>query len=372
MSPVHTLRRHPMLGLCLAMLLVLGISGAALALHYATVLSTKSANHYGQALANGGAVRAVEPALTQDMISLQVILQFLADQPDVLGATIHDVENRLLVQSGLGKLPTGFTELQFTAPITLDTHIAGHLTVSLALAPAHQAFRHYLWLWTLGVLLAMMTCYFAYPRLAARTETSIGDRNMQAQPEAALVETESNELAGTPVETVIVELRLENLSALTQQLARSALEARLLMLNRLLKGTMALYSGELLYQHENRFILKVDAEQQDDAAFYAICISRLLITMLLQQTSPRLKLSARLFAANTPEALSECCTPAAAGTSPGAIWVAPSLQSDALKLHIDLDEHECVYQIKPPYQSLLERQCLQLEGLINHEDSCHQ
>src|SRR5690606_35636053 len=95
------------------------------------VQAQQEAARYGQALADGGAARAVEPALTQDNISMQVILRSLARQPDVVGATIHDVENRLLVQSG--QIPEASQQalLRFTSPITMNDHIAGYLTVSL-------------------------------------------------------------------------------------------------------------------------------------------------------------------------------------------------------------------------------------------------
>ena len=55
---------------------------------------------YGQSLANLAAKRAVDATLNHDLVSLQVVLQDVVDNPRTLLASIHDVENNLLVQAG--------------------------------------------------------------------------------------------------------------------------------------------------------------------------------------------------------------------------------------------------------------------------------
>lgn len=144
------------------MLALLGLTGALLTLHFAGEQITTDATRYGESLAERGASQAVEPALSQDLISLQAILQDITQQPRVSAAAIYDVENQLLVQSGTGNTPQHYTLLSFTAPITLDTHIAGHLTVTLALPPTYYLYGRYLLIWILTVAVAMLASTLGY------------------------------------------------------------------------------------------------------------------------------------------------------------------------------------------------------------------
>ncbi len=87
---------------------------------------------YGQSLANLAAKRAVDATLNHDLVSLQVILQDVVDNPRTLLASIHDVENNLLVQAGSTQALTHAADLRsFSAPIPLQDSIAGYVTVNI-------------------------------------------------------------------------------------------------------------------------------------------------------------------------------------------------------------------------------------------------
>lgn len=87
---------------------------------------------YGQSLANLAANRAVDATLNHDLVSLQVILQDIMENPRALLASIHDVENQLLVQAGSTKALTHAADARsFTAPIPLQDSIAGYVTVNI-------------------------------------------------------------------------------------------------------------------------------------------------------------------------------------------------------------------------------------------------
>jgi len=89
---------------------------------------------YGQALANLSAHRALDSTLNHDLVSLQVILSDVAENPSVINATIHDVENNLLVQAGRRNANPGSNHFgNFSAPITLHNSIAGYVTITLDL-----------------------------------------------------------------------------------------------------------------------------------------------------------------------------------------------------------------------------------------------
>ena len=97
---------------------------------------------YGRTLAVLTAKSAIDATLNHDLVSLQVVLQDTALSRYVSLATIHDVENKLLVQAGedpsqhlLKHLPA------FSAAISFQQNIAGYVTVYLDNPPATKHFQ---------------------------------------------------------------------------------------------------------------------------------------------------------------------------------------------------------------------------------------
>ena len=112
--------------------------GAAAALLLAASLwwlqGAKSHQHwsavYGENLATMAAKSAIDATLNHDLVSLQVVLQDVGQSPYVLFATIHDVENNLLVQSGDAVSPHQMASvLSYSSAIGFQQNIAGYVTV---------------------------------------------------------------------------------------------------------------------------------------------------------------------------------------------------------------------------------------------------
>lgn len=376
MTLTQTLRRHPLLSLCLLIQALLGLTGALLTLHFADAQIRTDATQYGESLAGRGASQAIEPALSQDLISLQAILQDITQQPRVSAAAIYDVENQLLVQSGAGDIPQHYTQLNFTAAITLDTHIAGHLTVTLALPPTRHIYARYLIIWTLAVLVAMLICTLGYRHLnrarppqsdapaPEEDEARAGTEAAQSDDAAARAEAEGAE---TAVQAAIqVELELLNIDTLQQQLSLHGYQQCLYRFNQLMQGILALYAGEKIRTDHGCLTFRVSADSLDDASFYGICIGHLACTLSQQQTSPRLRVAARILARATDD--QDRAVPPAELTA-GTIWVDPELNSEGLDKHVTISEQQFVVAILPPYQALLERQSEQLAAAVNREEN---
>ena len=109
---------------------------------------------YGRTLAVLTAKSAIDATLNHDLVSLQVVLQDAALSRYVSLATIHDVENNLLVQAGddpslhlLKHLPT------FSAAISFQKNIAGYVTVYLENPPSTQ---HFQWVMLGGIFLLLL------------------------------------------------------------------------------------------------------------------------------------------------------------------------------------------------------------------------
>lgn len=101
---------------------------------------------FGQALAGLAANAAVDAALNHDLVSLQVVLQDVAQSSRVALAQIHDVESNLLVQSGVTPSPHHLNDMPvYRAPISYQQNVVGSVSVYLErmVSPARPAFWQY-------------------------------------------------------------------------------------------------------------------------------------------------------------------------------------------------------------------------------------
>lgn len=93
----------------------------------------QQADALGQSLTTQTAQSATELLVSNDILSLNVLLNTLTKNPLVAHAAIYSVDNRILAESGTrpkqGLL--GDTEGLYSTPITFQEVIAGHLRISL-------------------------------------------------------------------------------------------------------------------------------------------------------------------------------------------------------------------------------------------------
>ena len=91
------------------------------------------ADALGQSLTTQTATSATELLVSNDILSLNVLLNNLTKNPLVAHAAIYSVDNRILAEAGSrpkqGLL--GETEGLYSTPITFQEVIAGHLRISL-------------------------------------------------------------------------------------------------------------------------------------------------------------------------------------------------------------------------------------------------
>ena len=93
----------------------------------------QQANAIGQSLIEQTAASAKEPLVSNDALSLNVLLNELVKNPLVAHAVIYSVDNRILAESGSRPVQglLGDTDGIYSVPITFQEVIAGQLRISL-------------------------------------------------------------------------------------------------------------------------------------------------------------------------------------------------------------------------------------------------
>ena len=157
--PVVDLKRLPPLfylsiGGLLGLLMVTFVLGERAEQKQAELL-----REYGTAIAQLSAQEVVDATISQDLVSMHAVMQTVVAQPRVVLATVHDLDQKLVVQAGQTNRRV-LTQI-YSAPIPLHDSIAGHVTLTMdASFPDESAVK-----WTLtgtGLLLLLMATLALY------------------------------------------------------------------------------------------------------------------------------------------------------------------------------------------------------------------
>lgn len=388
MPLITTYRSYPQLSLCSVLLLILGFLGAGLYLHNTYYNQQEQIQHYGQTLARSTARQAVDATLTQDMISLQAVLQDVGHYPAVIGATIHNVENKLLVQTGYNpKNPITGERYNFTAPIALHNNIAGYLQITLEI-PAYSRYDYYfLMIWISAVALALLTIWWSIQRQwwsrlreklpsAGAIVTTVVDKiptiqEVPIDPPKPLVP----EPPPPPEVAVRLHIRLNNLTKLYQQLNSEGFTNVLRRFEKQLQGVLSLYNGQRRLLNDDTLIIDFVGEALYDCSFRALCCAQLVNNLCARANSPRLQVSAaiqevaRASSNNGQTLLKDFVMQQQDPLNPerGDILISRHLLDETLLGHIDVDVNSGkLAQIKAPYSELLARQEEQLSKVTSH------
>lgn len=358
-----------------ALIVLLGLLAALLHTRASLQTQSQQLDGFGQTLARSTAQRAVDATLSQDMISLQVVLQELTRHPQVMGATIHDVENRLLVQSGF---PPGEAEpgqfRRYTATIALADNIAGHLQVAMVPPALSAADRQFLVIWSFLTLLAAALPWLPALRRAPvivqgqpTTDEATSDNFDEEDPDG------NSEANAPPAAQLRLHLRLLNIDALSRQLNEESFTQQLGQFEEQLRNILSLYSGRQLALSGNALLIDFQGESHSDCAFRALCSAQLLGELSHLNPGPKLKLAARIHPlphtdlATSFQHQHDVVTPSATG-----IEIAPELIDEELHQHLELDpDNGVLIGVKAPYRQLLDKQQAQLQRLIGADPDRH-
>ena len=249
-------------------------------------------NEYGQALANLAAHRALDSTLNHDLVSLQVILSDVSENASVINATIHDVENNLLVQAGSRSTPTNSKRrpINFSAPITLHNSIAGYVTITLDLNSHSSINQSLLWLFALAAaMLTALTLCYAYFVRSKQNEQVLAKRTIPIvetpprQPSSHADEDLSNTSPGRQYHVQLI-ICLLNYQELSKQLNSKSFRSINQRLEQQLIGVLALYSGKITYFEQHFAHIQFSSnDSHNDATFQGLCAALLLQQLVQQQ-----------------------------------------------------------------------------------------
>lgn len=372
-------------------------------------------NHYGQALADTAAEQSVVAMLSNDLLSLQALLEDIAKNPRVVGATLHDVDNQLLVQGGLR--PDQFPDNKhlrshYSAPISLDNALAGSLTVVLAPPVIASALSYappiiitlllailgagvLLWRQRIIAKLTQVNRQASKPLpivtsdlkatsnikvtsdIKASTNTQLTSRDRLTSGNNAQADTQTSNTAGKastrsseaykaePVsdlpqlqeerEHVQLQLNCLGLKKLNQTLARDRYKALVFTLESRIDCALKLYGGTLVAIDSDNFTLDFSADTQEAASFNALCASFLLIDLYREETGLKPLLRAHLEALDNDQLLNRLERERNYELCDWQVQVQAELVSPNLQSKVHFSDTQAK-AISEPYSRLLQQQ----------------
>ncbi len=367
-------RRSSWLPLCTGLLLGMLASAYLQVRHQQTILSEQD-QHYGEALASLAARQAVDATLNHDLVSLQVILRDIAENPRIENVTIHDVENRLLVQAGsTPNLNADPDALNFSAPITFHNSVAGYVTLSLETKDVKPLATSTLSLGLCALIVLLLIALKDKQKpqtTTAKPGGGIPIANLKPMMEDMPARKHTVELC----------LYINNLATLRRQLSSPLLKQLLDTLEQQIKGVCALYKGQLQPGSPSSHNLCIHFRNTDAAisSFNALCSAKLLQRLSASSGNIQLQLSATIAPHHEQASLLEHLSAhqrqqdrdsLLASQPTGSVLVAQSLSEQGdLKERIEAqplsEQWLHVQQLQAPYADLLNKQFTQLKELHN-------
>ncbi|MFC3116249.1 hypothetical protein [Cellvibrio fontiphilus] len=374
MALLNTYKTYPQLTLCSLLLMALGVFGAWA---YYSNSEQNQRDHiglYGQVLANSAARQAVNATLQQDLVSLQAILLEVGQYPNVIGATIHNVENKLLVQSGFkpNHIITG-RRYDFSAPIALHNNVAGYLEVSLDV-PRHSERDHRFYLlWMAGVCFSLLVIWWAIQRqwwsqLTAKLPSTSEIVTAVVEKMPTIQDIPEPEPEAPKQVSVRLSLDITNMSKLYQQLNSESFATVLRRFEKQLQGVLNLYDGQRQMLSGETLIIDFTGEAFYECSFRAVCAAQLLTNLAAKNPSPRLHLAAAVHELSAPVSsnkslLKDFVVQHNNYLKPdkGEILISQRLIDADLQEHLDIiSDSGKLISLKAPYAALLAKQEEQL------------
>lgn len=257
---------------------------AAILIPSTQTVSQEYVSSYGKALANLAAKQAVDATFNHDLVRLQVILQDVIANPHTTLATIHDVENNLLVQAGDSRTRTTHTAT-FNSPIALRDSVAGYVsvTVNTEIWSLKSAIVLVIALSTLLAVLALWSLFHSHAIEWVSSPKTTQNEAPEDDQSAMEADDSDHAIATLPEEIeseVFAIIHIKNLNVLKQQLNGQSFRDTLARLEKIIRDVMALYGGHKFQLTDNYFVLNFyERDDRGEALFNASCAAFLILEL---------------------------------------------------------------------------------------------
>lgn len=326
-------------------------------------ISESFVKNYGSTLANMAAKQAVDATFNHDLVRLQVILQDVITNPYAHLATIHDVENNLLVQAGDSRTRPPHSAT-FTSHIALRDSVAGYVTITIKTDEwsLNSAVLLTISVSTLLFVLALWSLFHS----KAIVWQSPTQKYKQDKPEKEVVGT-SPEVSSfeEPLHSdVFAIIHIKNLNVLKQQLNGQSFRDTMGRLEKIMSDVMALYGGHQFRLTENYYILNFqERDSRGEALFNASCTAYLILELAGIVNKVPLDLAA-LVSANKENVVPE--------NLPFAGLIVEEIAGGEALINRRItfmelgteDGRQVLSSFRQPFQNLLENQLKQLSQIL--------
>lgn len=373
-------KTYPQLMLCSLLLLFLGIFAAFMYQQNTRLNQQERIHLYGEALANSSARQAVNAAMQQDLVSLQAILVEASQYAYVIGTSIHNVENKLLVQSGFKpNQPLQGRRYSFSAPIALHNNIYGYLEVVLDVPNHTERDYHFFIFWLLSVFSCLFIIWWSIHRhwwahLRDKMPTANDLVTAVVEKMPTIEDIPEPEPEAPQQVSVRLSLHIVNMERLYQQLNSESFATVLRRFEKQLQGVLSLYSGQRQMLSGEILLIDFTGEAYYECCFRAVCTAQLMNNLATRSPSPRLQLAAAVHELSEPASshkslLKDFVVQHNNYLKPdkGEILISQRLIDQELLEHLDiLTDSGKLQTIKAPYADLVTKQEEQLVTNLAH------
>jgi uncharacterized membrane protein affecting hemolysin expression len=226
----------------------------------------------------------------KDLIGMQSLLQRLAQQKSIANAIIYDVDNTVIVQSGIISSQPLVSHQSFTTPIAMDNSLLGSLTTTINIE-----FKPNSWL-LLVIVVGSLLPFILLSRYVFKirlTPKSIAPNLSNGIEKNTEVSTKNKDIHTYG----LLLIQIHDLDKISKQLNAQARNNEFKTLDKLLKNSLTLYSGEKIALNQGCIVLKFRDEDKDKYIFNATCCAYLLLEAA-KKMRLFLKLSATLYSSS--------------------------------------------------------------------------
>lgn len=233
-------------------------------------------------LAKATAARSADAAFHQDLIGMRAVLQDATQYSNVRIATVHDVENKLLVQAGEFPYFKHKDDQSFTSPITQHDNIAGYVTVIIAVPsifPLEVLAILYalIFIMLMSVIISIsrsgrVSCHWSKEQVKESLHAKFSNYIPPQAPPKNTTHTQ-------PVTTysAFSLVHIKNIQTIKQQLNGENFRNTLKIMDDTVEDVMSLYGGVEFQWNIDHYKLTLSSrESQSEAIFHAICCAYLI------------------------------------------------------------------------------------------------